>query len=350
VLLDGGADSGAAGAGAVVNAGGWGVYRVAYESAHLAAIARNLPALSPLERFNLFADTWAAVLAGHTGLDDFLGLAADLGDDDEPSTFAVVAGALGLCDRIARDEDRPALAAATRALFGPRAAALGWDPRPDDGERTPSLRSLLIGVLGTVGEDPAFRAEARRRFDAAYPAGGGTAVPLDPDTEDSVLGVVASQLRDADYETCLARYRSPATPQEELRYLTALAAFPDVRLAVRTFDLALGEVRTQNAPYLLMSLLGNRIGGPAVWERLTGAWDEVLERFPANSHSRMLAGVRALCGDDALARAVRDFLTNHPVRTGQRSVEQTLERLAVNVGFGARERERLGATMAGVSG
>jgi hypothetical protein len=74
----------------------------------------------------------------------------------------------------------------------------------------------------------------------------------------------------------------------------------------------------------------------------------VMDRFPANSHSRMLAGVRALCGDEAVARDVRAFLADHPVRTGQRSVDQTLERLDINVAFGARERGRLADTLARV--
>ena len=38
-----------------------------------------------------------------------------------------------------------------------------------------------------------------------------------------------------------------------------------------------------------------------MWERLTEHWDELLDRFPVNSHRRMLDGVRTLCGDPALA-------------------------------------------------
>ena len=346
-----GVPTGTAGGATVVNAGGWGVYRVAYDAAQLGRLGRELPALTPLERSNLFADTWAAVLAGHVTLDGFFDLASGLGDDDEPSTFAMVAGALGLCDRIVGDELRPLLAAATRALLAGRAAQLGWDPRPDDGERTPTLRALLLGTLGTVGQDASVRDEAVRRFEAANPTGAGAvAVAIDADIEDAVLGVVAALVRAGDYETCLSRYRDPSTPQEEVRYLSALAAFPDAAMAARTFDLAITEVRTQNAPYLIMSLLGNRVGGPVAWELLKGSWEGVLEKFPVNGHSRMLAGVRSLCGDAALAADVARFLTEHPVRSGQRSVEQTLERLAINVAFGERERPGLASVLSRVAG
>ena len=69
---------------AVVNAGGWGIFRVGYETAHRMALAEQLPDLTPLERANLLADTWATTLAGLSTLEEFLALAARLGDETEP--------------------------------------------------------------------------------------------------------------------------------------------------------------------------------------------------------------------------------------------------------------------------
>ncbi len=324
----------------VLNAGGWGVYRVAYGE-HLGPLAANLGALSALERANLFADTWALVLAGRAALAAFFELAAALGDDSEPATFATVAGALALVERCAQDSSRGALAAATRSLLGGRLASLGWEPRAGEGERIQSLRSLLVATLGTIGHDEAVRSAAASRFDAAQ--GGGA--PLDPNLESAVLAVVADQRRAGDYEAFYARYQSATTPQEEQRYLSALASFPDVALGTRTFELALREVRTQDAPYLTVGLLTNRVAGPAVFEQLAEHWDEALERFPFNSHSRMLQGIRTMCTDAAFARRITEFLGAHPLASGQRSVDQAIERLWINVEFCARERDDLEATL-----
>ena len=82
---------------AVVNAGGWGVFRVGYESDHRLALADHLAELSPLERANLVADTWATTLAGQSSLQDFLTLGAKLGLEPDPTPWAPVASALGLC-------------------------------------------------------------------------------------------------------------------------------------------------------------------------------------------------------------------------------------------------------------
>jgi puromycin-sensitive aminopeptidase len=332
--------------GSVVNAGGWGVYRVGYDTGRLAGLAGDLASLDPLERCNLFADTWAVALSGRAGLDDFLTLASGLGraDGGDPGTWAVVTGALTLCDRVADEAERPAVEAAVQALCGTRAAELGWDPREGEGERIPRLRALLLGALGTVGADPGVRAEAVRRFDTAS---GGAAARLDPDTETAVLHTVAALCRPGDYDAYVERYRHPATPQEELRYLTALAAFPDADLTLRTFDLACTEVRTQNVYGLVATLLGNREGGAAVWEALKDRWTAVLERVPPMGHSRMLDGVRALCRDPGVADDVARFLADHLLSRGQRSVAQTLERLRINVAFGERWRGRLGVALGG---
>ena len=330
---------------AVVNAGGWGFYRVSYPSEHLEALGHRLGDLDPLERFNLLTDTWALTLSGSTQLSDFLALSSGLGDDDEPATWQVVAGALGLIDRVASDGDREVLAGATRDLLGHRAEALGWERAEGEGERIAGLRALLLRTLGTIGRAGDVRQEALARFDATLQGGS----PLDPDLESAVLEVVAAQLRPGDFDLMLERYRKPATPQEEMRYLYSLSAFPDVALAQRAFALALEEVRTQNAPFLIHSLLANRVAGPTVWQRVTENWDAILGRFPTNTLSRMVDGVRTLCADPELASSVARFLRDHPLPSGERSVAQTLERLEVNVSFGRHEGPRLGSVLAGTS-
>jgi puromycin-sensitive aminopeptidase len=334
-----------AGTTALVNAGGWGVYRVGYQAQHRARLADELRSLSALERFNLVSDTWALVLAGQAALGELMELAATLGDEEGPENYQVVVSALSLCDRVARDADRSLVHDSVKALLGPRAEALGWDHRDQEGERIPTLRALLIETLGTIGRTADVRAHATRRFDA-WRRGEKT---IDADIASAVLAVVADQARTGDYEAVLERYRHPANPQDERRHLLALGSFADVGLCHRTFDLAMHEVRRQDGPFLVRTLLANRVGGAAIWERVKADWGRLLERFPDVSHHSMLASVRTLCADPALADDVRRFLTDHPLDVGQRSVVQTLEQLAVHVRFGERMRAdgRLGTELAG---
>jgi puromycin-sensitive aminopeptidase len=322
---------------AVVNAGGWGIFRVGYETAHRTALAEQLPELTPLERTNLVADTWATTLAGLSTLEEFLVLASRLGDEPEPPAWAPVGAALTLSKRIALAEQEDALQQAVRALIGPTHRRLGFDATAGESDRTPSLRALAIHLLGTIGADPAVRAEAARRFDAS-PLGGGSGSPIPPDIESATLAVVAQLLRPGDYDALLERYRSAATPQEEIRSLGALAGFPDVDLCLRTFDLAMTEVRTQDGSSVIAALMANPVGNQAVWTRITENWNAVLDRFPKNAPPRIIEPVTALCGDAEFAEEAIAFLKQNPLASGPRRVAQSIERLRVNVAFGTRER------------
>ncbi len=203
------------------------------------------------------------------------------------------------------------------ALFGPTYRNLGFDAASQEGDRTPSLRSLAINLMGTVGSDPGVRDEAARRFDAS-PIGGGSGPAIPADIESAILAVVAQLVRPGDYDALLERYRSAATPQEEMRSLGALASFPDVDLCLRTFDLALTEVRTQNGFSVIAALLANRVGNQAVWLRVTETWDTILERFPKNAPPRILESLPALCADADFARGAIEFLEDHPLASGPR--------------------------------
>jgi puromycin-sensitive aminopeptidase len=313
----------------VVNAHAAGYYRVRYAPALHHRLAHQLGALDLLERFNLLGDTWAVVAAQQAGLEDFLLLAEALGDEDDPDVWAQVTGALSYLDRAVDDDTRPLLASYARAVLSPVLARLGWNARSGEGPRTPTLRAQVVGALGTVGQDPEVRAEAHRRYAAA----GRGEIALDPDLASAILAAVAASGGPEEFEDFLEHHRHPTTPQEEMRYLYALAGFTDPVLVARAFELARTEVRTQNAPFLIHLLLTNRDGGAATWARVRDSWPELVERIPSNILPRMVAGVASLCRDPRLADDVSAFVRAHPVPIGQRTVDQALERLGINVSF-----------------
>ena len=132
----------------------------------------------------------------------------------------------------------------------------------------------------------------------------------------------------------------------EMRSLGTLAAFPDIELCLRTFDLAMTEVRSQNGFAVLGALLANPVGCQAVWNRITEQWGAILERFPKNAPVRILESVSALCADAEFAQSAIAFLKDHPLSSGPRRVAQSIERLEVNVAFAARERPDLARVLA----
>ena len=73
-------------------------------------------------------------------------------------------------------------------------------------------------------------------------------------------------------------------------------------------------------------------------------WDDLNERFPSNSITRMLEGITALDNDELVAE-VAAFLAEHPVPQAGKQVEQHQERQRINAALRRRETPRLEAAL-----
>jgi len=324
---------------ALLNEGGHGFYRVRYSPEMLAALTRNLTALKPIERFGLVSDTWAATVAGLTPLAEFIKMARLFRDETDINVWRALIGAFNYLDMIATDAQRPAVAAAVCETVGPAAARLGWSAVADEDELQGQLRALLLATLGTIGEDSAVQARARELYDAWQqdPA------KANRDLQPAFVTILAHAGDAARYQEFKQHFKSARTPQEEQRYLFSLANFREMSLLRQTMEMTLnGEVRTQNAPYLLHSLLANNVSRIEAWEFLERNWETIVEKFPDSALPRMCEAINGLLDRQAEVEA---FFKQHKVRLGGELIDQHLERLAVAVAFRQREGARLEASL-----
>jgi puromycin-sensitive aminopeptidase len=323
------------------NRGANGFYRVRYSGELLDRLIERRTELSPVERYVLVDDTWAAVLAGSTEATTFLELAEGFAGETDLSVWERLLGGLGALDRLLEGEARERLAARVRALLAPARQRLGHEPRADDDDRSRTLRGLLVGAAATVGKDEAAIELCRSRLEA-YLADPGS---VEASLAAAALSASATLGDEALHERLADRFRTADNPQDRERFLYALARFRDRDCLGRTLELSLsGEVRTQDAPYLLGQAIANRDNGETAWTFVARRWDDIAERFPDNSIPRMLGGVRSL-GRRAVAHQVAAFLAEHPVPQGELQVRQHLERMWVTVGLTEREADRLAAKL-----
>ncbi|CAN5826440.1 M1 family metallopeptidase [soil metagenome] len=345
LLLDGDAlevDLPSPAAWVVVNRGGSGFYRVRYAPDLLAAITSCAQeVLEPIERYGLVDDTWAAVLAGATPAADFLVLARGFGDETYLSVWQRICGSLGALERLVDGDALARYRTTVRGLIAPALHRLGDDPDEGEPERTATLRATLFETLGVIGDDQPTRHRAERIL-AAHDA--------DPEASNPALlaaavRVLAPGADEARFDDFLARSRAATNPQDELRYLGALADVTDPELANRFHELTLtNDVRSQDGPYLVRRALSNRSAGPLAWAFVKDRWEALNTRFPSNSIVRMLEGIRAL-STPGLAADVEEFFTHHEVPQGARTLTQHVERLRVNVALREREAEDLAASL-----
>ncbi len=317
----------------VVNAGGWGFFRVRYGDAELAALAPHVPELDALERATLLDDSWATLLAGQSTWDRYRLVVSNLGDRDEPAAWEAIADAFDLVRRPLDASQRARLVEQVRGVATPPFVRLGWERAPGEDELAARTRAALIGILGGVGEDEAVRAEAVRRFESGV---------LDEDLAAAILHVVAGLDRPGDYATFLERARDGAVPQEKERYLVGLGGFSDEAVALDAARRALDEFRPQDAPFVLRALIENPTTGVAVWRYVASRWDDVEARLPALLHTVVIGATTTFIAHPDVASEVDAFCRARPISPGSAgTVEQVLERLRIGVGFADALRRQL---------
>jgi puromycin-sensitive aminopeptidase len=326
----------------VVNEGGHGFYRARYEGPLREAIVAHLDALSPIERFNLVNDAWAVTVAGHMALEDYLDLTARFRGERDKNVWSALAASLHSLNRIVNPTDRPRLEALVRDRAAPALADLGWSPRAGEDELTGQLRADLVRLLGTLGNDPV----VQRRAGELYAAALTRAEAVDPNVLPALIAVLAHAGDEKRYAEFLERFRAAATPQEEQRYLYALAAFQSAALVEQTLARTVnGEVRTQDAPFVVRTMLTAVNARELAWAFVKSRWDVMDRLYPKQGLRRMCEGVIGLA-TPALEADVHRFFTERKVDLGGKTLQQYLEQLRVAIALREREGNALAKHLA----
>jgi puromycin-sensitive aminopeptidase len=325
----------------VVNAGGHGFFRVAYSPELLARLdGTTLAKMEIIERYNLVDDAWNAVTAGNLSAVDFLTFAGQFTAERDLAVWQALSIGVRGVGRLLGREHLDSFAVKVRELAAPALADLGADARAGEEDLTAKLRGLLVGLLAISGRDESL--QARCRAIVADPDAEG----VDPELVAAATTVVAAVGGVDDYEWVLERFRNPETPQEQIRMLYALAEFDDPDLMRRTCELAFsGEVKTQNAPFLLNRCIANRFHGELAWSIVRQHWQEANEKFPVNTIVRMVDSAKML-NSDAAEADVQAFFGEHDIPQAVLTLQQVLERQRVNAALRRREADALAANLA----
>ncbi|MBS0184591.1 MAG: M1 family metallopeptidase [Nitrospira sp.] len=325
-----------------VNEGGHGFYRVHHRTPLLEQLLdQSLDRLAAIERFILVSDTWATTAAGLTTLPEYLRLTSHFKRERDKNVWTVLLDSFSFLNRIISPEDRGVLETFVCACVKPAIDELGWDARPGESDLDRQLRGDLLGALGRLGNDAATQQEATNRY-RRYRKDPTT---VDQNIVPALVAILAHTGEEARYDEFLELYRTASTPQEERRYLFSLALFRPKELLKRTLTRTInGEIRTQDAPFIIGALLMNVYGRELAWEFVKANWDHMDRLFPKQGLRRMCGGIVGLATPE-LEQDVREFFTSRKIDLGGKTLEQYLEQLRVAVAFHERERRTIKATL-----
>jgi len=318
----------------LLNEGGHGFYRVRYGQELMERLLKSgLEQLAVTERFNLINDAWATTIAGLMPLTDYLDLTARFTTEQDKNVWAVILDSFSFLNRIVTVEDRPLLEAFIRSRLNPAVTSLGWVPQSGESEGTKQLRGDLIGAQGKLGNDPALQQRAAELY-GAYRL---NATSIDPNVVPSIIAILAHTGDATRYDEFYDRFRTAMTPQEERRYLFSLAAFQPKALAEGTLARSIsGEIRTQDAPFLVSAVMSNVYNRELAWEFVKTNWEKMDQLFPKHGMRRIASGISNLVTPD-LERDVRTFFESRKIDLGGKMLDQNLEQLRIIVAV--RERD-----------
>jgi puromycin-sensitive aminopeptidase len=330
VLLDGSGQTvrfGGAPSWVCANADGIGFYRAAYEPTAFTSLLGAVSDLSPLERFGVIDDTWALMLAGRASIADVTAALRAAGGDLHPSVLRRVGTALAELRLMAGPELGDEVRSFARQLAAGRV------------EEDPELAGVVMRIAGVVGGE---REVISRAEDLL--SGESFGAHINAELIAAAIDVVSSHGDAAWFDRFVDRYHAADTPQDELRYINALTHFTDPELQDRLLEMLATEVRTQNAPYVLAMSLSNPVIGTRAWTFMRDRWTDLVTRYPDNSISRMVGGVRGIW-DPAAAADVLEFFTVPRVPHSDRPIAQHMEMVRAHQAARTRERDRLTAAL-----
>ena len=325
------------------NADASGFYRCSYDETLSKVLNKDFHGLAPVERAAYLSDLWAVALAGRGSFSALLDAIAGLGDEREEAVLGEAATKLAyLSGRLLGESERAGLRRFVEHLFLPAFERMGWEVASDEDESSRMRRAELLRLAGNVARSDAVMAEAGRRLDAELATGNG----LDPNLVDTAT-VLGARIGGPDRFAALIRAAGEAPdPMGRRRYRTALGAVEDPDIQRRSLGLTLTDTIPGPDLFRFFNLA---LGGPttrdAGWRFLRENWPALAQRTGGQAMLGYLVEFVQSIGAD-YADDVTDFFTSTRVPRVARTVEQTLEVLAVDKAAAGRARSEVGAWLA----
>jgi puromycin-sensitive aminopeptidase len=323
---------------AVANAGESSFVRVRYDDGLLDRVSSGLEDLHAVERYGIVDDTWAGVIAGSIPVGAYTEFLERFRDGQDLYVWQIILSSLGALERFVEGAPRQGLHRWIRDLLQPIARSLGLEPALGDGDLRRSLRGAVLSSLALLGDD-SDAIDRSKTLEERARSGEG----VDPSLAAAAIGIVAAIGDAADYERYDVAREAMPTPQQQLRYLYALADFRVPELLDRTLEKTLSHsIRPQNGPHVQARTIANRALGERAWAFVKEHWEESYRRFNPASVIYVAEAVRYLTTPE-LQRDAEAFFAEHPVPQSGKMLAQALERQRIGAAFRERATPELEA-------
>ena len=317
----------APGCGAIfANADSRGYYFTEYAPDMVRALGTRSDALAPVERLGLLGDEWWMVRAGRHDIGIYLDLGATMASDQTAAVADTIASRIAYTSEyVVPQSGTPQFERWVRERFGPALEELGLPGNVRDDDERHSRRATLLTLVAGPGNDTSAKRRARELAERYI--GDGSTLP--GTLVSAVLRTAASAGDAALYERYLEQIRRPGIdPEEYYRFFGALSSFQDPQLVQRTLTYSISpDVRSQDTATLIAGLIGQPGSRHAAWAFVKAQWPTLLMKLGTfQGLPGIIGSLGSFCSQKDAAD-VKQFFTQNPVPSSERTLQQALERI-----------------------
>ncbi len=324
----------------IANANGTGYYSVRYSDHNLQLLKPIVESkLNAAERLALLRDEWSEALAGVVPVEQYLDITSCYRQETDPAPMSMLIEQLEYLNGVIGEKSKAAFARFVQNRLQVIKNKLGWTAQAHDSDSTRQLRADVMETLGTIGQDADVIAQAQKLFQQ-YRSSANT---VDPDLVPVVTNIVAYNGGQEEYAAIKEMWKQAKLPEDEMRNLNALAYFQKPELISETMNLCLSpEVRAQDGPNVIGSVLKNPAGTNLAWKMVEQNWKQIISVFSFHLiPDRIVESVRKTMNTPDQESDLRAFLANNPIQSGASSYARTLEQVHTNVVFNQQSGARL---------
>ncbi|XP_034944824.1 puromycin-sensitive aminopeptidase [Chelonus insularis] len=321
-----------------INPGTVGFYRTRYspEILDLLIPAVENRTLPPLDRLGLLDDLFAIVQTGHASTIQVLKFMKAFQYEDNYTVWSSIVSILGKISLLIGHLDiHQNFEAFGRTLLKDITRKLGWDSHPGESHLNNLLRSLVLNRMA-IFKDTDIIEEAKKRFELHITK----KLPLVADLRTPVYRAVLSVGDINTYEAMIKLYTEADLHEEKDRILRALGTISDRTLLNKVLDFAMSDqVRAQDTVFAIMSVALNIKGRDLAWEFLKNNWHILMNRYDGGFLlSRLIKHTTENFVTESNAIEIEEFFEKHSTPGAERTVQQSLESIRLNVAWLSRDQ------------
>ncbi len=259
------------------NEGGTGYYRVRYDGAVQEKLLANISKLELREQVDLLLNAQALLAAGLMPASEALALVPKVKDSNDRE---LIVAALDLANHVklaVPSELKPNYSRFMLAMFGAKARALGFEPKPGDSDDARLLRPKLVAIAAEHGDQELIA--SAKQLSARWLADRKS---VNADVAGLALDVSAMFGDKAYFDKLVAEFRKSTDRRDREKIVDAMGSFRDPALAKAALNLLLDtSLDIRDLSELLYAFNDELETDHLAWGFLQANYDTLLARLPS---------------------------------------------------------------------